>query len=433
MSESGRLEGEEDLAVLLAQLADLDAVADVTAHLAELLVAEVPELDADPAIRSDLERATAALAAALAATSSDEPFLDVAVPEDVLDLVRTMARRRVDVTVVLRGIRVGHRLAWREVIRVLDARVGDPELRYAALTLGWDRIAAAIEAVAEAAVAAHTAEREAWLSGAHARRTETISALIAGAAVDPGEATTTLGYRILRRHLACVIWLDESGPGRGDAEVLSGVAGTLRQHLAAREVLVHPDGARSMAAWFGIDGRTQAAFDGVPLPPGVRLAVGLPGVGPSGFARSHAEAIAARRVADRRVGHPAVTLFDEVELICPFLDRPEEAATLVRRELGDLARDDATAARLRETALAYLRAGASARDAAALLGTHKNTVLYRLRHIEEALGRPVLERRLKLEIALSLVEELGPSLLATTDGLDEPHNDADGVGRTGLA
>jgi DNA-binding PucR family transcriptional regulator len=98
-------------------------------------------------------------------------------------------------------------------------------------------------------------------------------------------------------------------------------------------------------------------------------------------------------------------------VLSPFLDDPEALADLVATELAGLAGSDGDATRLRETALAYLRASGNARDAAILLGVHKNTVLYRLRSIEEALGHPLTERRLTLEIALHLVEVLGPKVL----------------------
>ena len=58
----------------------------------------------------------------------------------------------------------------------------------------------------------------------------------------------------------------------------------------------------------------------------------------------------------------------------------------VARELGALADDTAAAARLRETALAYLSAGGDARAAGAALVLHPNTVRYRIRQVEQVLG-----------------------------------------------
>ncbi|WP_183095666.1 PucR family transcriptional regulator [Nocardioides stalactiti] len=427
----GALTDEERLVLLLERLADTATVLEVAGHLNELLIAEVPELGADPAIRSDLDAATAALAGALASTPAGEPLLGVVIPELVLDLVRAMARRRIDITVVLRGIRVGHRLSWQEVIRVLDAEVDDPELRYAALTLGWDRIAAAIEAVAEAAVAAYTAERDEWLRGAHARKAEVVAALLDGEPVDVDEATATLGYRLRRRHLAFMLWLD--GPSSAPASALASAATAIRAELGAPDHLSHPEGARSLTIWLGFDTEPDpAALRRTALPPGVRTAYGLPALGVGGFVRSRSQALAARRVAEHAPGHPATTSYDDVELVSAFLDQPEVTSELVRRELGDLVAEGPVAARLRETAHGYLRAGGNARDAATLIGTHKNTVLYRLPQIEAALGHGVLDRRLKLEVALTMVEHLGEPVLQAARDLGRPHKGASSVGSRNL-
>jgi DNA-binding PucR family transcriptional regulator len=68
-------------------------------------------------------------------------------------------------------------------------------------------------------------------------------------------------------------------------------------------------------------------------------------------------------------------------------------------------------ARLRETARVYLACGANAREAAERLTMHKNTVHYRLSRIEDLLGHPITERRLELEVALTLVHTLGDRIL----------------------
>lgn len=389
---------------------------EVVAELNELLIAEVPELGADPVIRADLEAATAALGTALAETSSENPFVGVVTPDRVLDLVRTMARRRLDVTVVLRGFQVGSRLAWREVTGALERDIEDPDLRYGLLTLGWGRISTAIEEIAAAAVVAYTAERDAWVSGARARRAEAIGALLAGDPVDADAATATLGYRLLGRHVACSLWLDEELVERSPQQALERVASDLGRSVRAGDVLVHPDGTRSLSAWFTV--KSIGSLEGVArlkVPAGVRIALGLPATGVEGFASSHRQALEARRVAIRSAGTPTVVSFEDVELVSAYVDNTTAAKDLVRRELGALVGTDEQTSRLRQTALAYLRAGGNAREAAVLLGTHKNTVLYRLRQIEEMLGHGVLDRRLKLEVALTLVEQLGDKLLPPPD------------------
>ena len=80
---------------------------------------------------------------------------------------------------------------------------------------------------------------------------------------------------------------------------------------------------------------------------------------------------------------------------------------LVAVELAGLLGHDESTVRLRRTALAFLRSGANARAAADLLGTHRNTVLYRVRRAEELLGRPMDDGRLRLELALTLADVFG--------------------------
>jgi DNA-binding PucR family transcriptional regulator len=133
--------------------------------------------------------------------------------------------------------------------------------------------------------------------------------------------------------------------------------------------------------------------------------------GVPGFSISHQQALLARRVAQAADSPAPITRYADVEVVSAFLADPESMHELVARELGGLAVADETTRKLRETALALLRAGGSARDAAAAIGVHKNTVLYRLRRIEEVLGGPLESRRLPLEIALQIVEQLGESAL----------------------
>ncbi|BDH59230.1 helix-turn-helix domain-containing protein [Tsukamurella sp. PLM1] len=83
--------------------------------------------------------------------------------------------------------------------------------------------------------------------------------------------------------------------------------------------------------------------------------------------------------------------------------------TLVRRELGPLAADTDSAARLRETALAYLGAGGDAKATGEELVVHPNTVRYRIRQAEQALGHGIDERRVYVELALHAVRDLGVS------------------------
>jgi DNA-binding PucR family transcriptional regulator len=75
--------------------------------------------------------------------------------------------------------------------------------------------------------------------------------------------------------------------------------------------------------------------------------------------------------------------------------------------------------RLSETLRAYLDEGASHGRAAVRLGIHENTVRYRIRQIEDLLGRPVGAADLELRVALSLAA-LGPALAGEEPGSGKP-------------
>ena len=75
---------------------------------------------------------------------------------------------------------------------------------------------------------------------------------------------------------------------------------------------------------------------------------------------------------------------------------------LVEHELGPLAEDDERAATLRTTLDAYLRTGQNASAAAAMLNVNDRTVAYRIRSIEDLLGRSVAARGPELATALRL-------------------------------
>jgi DNA-binding PucR family transcriptional regulator len=145
------------------------------------------------------------------------------------------------------------------------------------------------------------------------------------------------------------------------------------------------------------------------IPSGVRVAVGSPGAGIEGFRASHIEAAEAHRLAllpgraEREM-----TYYRDVELPALLTADLERARSFVARELGELASEDPSVRRLRETLRLYLHTWGSHMRTAQLLHVHQNTVAYRIRRAEELLGRPAAERRHELETALLLADLLGP-------------------------
>jgi DNA-binding PucR family transcriptional regulator len=396
------------LQAFFASAHDDQVVLDLVGRLNDALVDEIPEL---AGLRTDLDASTRALLTAFFSTAAEDPEGAIEIETPVLDLARSLAFRTPDVGVLLRAYRVGQRLAWREFTTILTQEVADPELRLAAMGFLFERLSVELERVVDASVAVFTAERDQWLGGALARKAEVVRALLDGEPFDVAKATRVLGHRVLPGQLAILLWQDDAVDSADVLQRLEGVARAIAGALTVPAPLTLPEGARALTAWLNVAADPDPALLASALPDGVQVAVGAVGAGAAGFRSSHRQAVLARRVARAAEELAAVTDYRSVAVISPYLDDPEALADLIGTELGALIQRDENGARLRETTLAYLRAGGSARDAAVALGVHKNTVLYRLRAIEDALGHPLTERRLPLETALHLVDRLGTRVL----------------------
>ncbi|HSV38167.1 MAG TPA: helix-turn-helix domain-containing protein, partial [Nocardioidaceae bacterium] len=102
-----------------------------------------------------------------------------------------------------------------------------------------------------------------------------------------------------------------------------------------------------------------------------------------------------------------VAAYRELEVTALAANDPQRAAEFVADTLGPLAREDAAAARLRETLRIYLEEAGNAPRTAARLYTHRNTILKRIARTTELLGyEPVGDRRLAVEVALELRRRL---------------------------
>ncbi|NEW57191.1 hypothetical protein GV794_16220 [Nocardia cyriacigeorgica] len=392
----------------------LDQIVD---RLDSAIVARIPEL-ADRDMRRDLAASTRAHArVVLSGLTSDT--IDPVLPEQAHAFARTVARRGFELRLLLRTYNVGLAAVLDFFTDALDQRPTPYPIERVVMLRMFERATQWVGASVETLTETYMEERERVLRAALNRRTETVRALLAGDDIDVEQASTRLGYRLNQQHLGVVLWADEPAESGGDGEMsglLDRVTARLAAELGSNRVLTVASGASSMWAWIGLDAQQGVAPAAevvarvVEAP--VRIAFGVPGDRVTGFRRSHAEAMAARHVAERGAGDgPRVTAYREVEVA--YLAGVDEAAmrALIARELRALARRDANAARLRETLHAYLRCQHSPEAAAKQLGVHKNTVRYRIQRIEELLGHPIDQRALPLQTALACVAAYGADVL----------------------
>jgi hypothetical protein len=316
-----------------------------------------------------------------------------AIPADARDLALLAARTDLSLAALLRSYRVGHLMIWQAWSEAIEREAPDEASRREALREVSDFLFEYVDRLATFLTHEHTAERDRFVRSREQRRTQIVRDVIDGADPDPAEAMRELDYDLRLEHLALVI--------RGaDAE---GVARELgRAHDAPHRLVISL--ARDTAwAWLGRT-RPHRLPERLEVPEGTVVSVGDPAPGSAGFRRSHRQARDAHAVALKGRGTGAVVRYDEVALESLIAADDERARDFIARELRGLDGADGRSERLRETLRAYFASAQNASAAAALLGVHEHTVSYRLRTIEERLGRPVTARRAELEAALRLLE-----------------------------
>ncbi|MEU8683517.1 helix-turn-helix domain-containing protein [Streptomyces sp. NPDC048611] len=102
-----------------------------------------------------------------------------------------------------------------------------------------------------------------------------------------------------------------------------------------------------------------------------------------------------------------MTDWHTVSLAAVAFPDPERVRWFVQETLGPLAHDGPAAAEHRATLLSYLQSGQSLVRSAKEQHVHRNTIVYRLRRIEELLPVPLADHRLQIHVALHLAAHFG--------------------------
>ena len=380
--------------------------------MAEHLYAAIPELKdfEDDDLRAELLGSTEAnVGQVLRLLASGATSDDVVIPHQALEFLRGNVRRGIPLAALLRSYRLGHAWLWEHWSRTLQDRVEDS----GELAAGQDQSSAFmfayVDRVSDAMVEEFGTERERLVRSASRLRAETVRAILGGEPVDEEVASRRLTYELRRYHLALRL-SSTASEVRGLERAVREAAAT----LGDSEPLVVPSGAARFDVWYGsFDPVATEVLERYEPPPGVVVACGRSAERLAGFRASHAQALQAARVAslmDARA--PGVTSYARVELVSLLADDLPRARAFVASELGPLAAHDEPVARLRDTALAFMRAGGRPTRVAKELYVHHNTVAYRVKRVEELLGRRLSERPVELLCALTLAGTLGSAVLA---------------------
>lgn len=394
----------------------LGNVSSYADEMLDYILERIPEAGVDDDLRGlTLGSCSSNLEAALSMMRHGIDVSAATAPVTALEHARAMAGRGYSVDVMLRFYRIGHAYFNARLLTGITDRVPDPALALAVVADLQSYAFAYVDRISSEVAAEYVAELDRIQNRVRAARTDAVRGLIAGDEMDLARAERTLSHRLTGWQTAFVCWTD-----RDDAD-LARVGTSIGAHLGSPRPLLVPDGAHALWGWSSTTSAPAVAAEDLArlaeqVPKMVRISLGTPAQGPSGFRDSHAQAERGRRISELSGRGAPVTSYAEVALVDAMSGDLDLARSFVASELGALAVQGRREGDERRALLAVLDAQGGLAAAAAELGVHRNTVLQRVRRAEERRGRPATERVAELHAALRLVEVLGEVVLTSEPG-----------------
>ncbi len=349
------------------------------------------------------------------------PIEDVEPPTAALEHARRLAQRGVSVNVLVRSYRLGHKAVLdvaREEVRAanLEAQLGlDIFGKIAEVTFGY------VDWITQEVVDTYQREHDRWTEIRNSMRALRVREVLNSGQVDVDVMTTDIRYPLRGFHLAVVVWCGDSVDG-SELALMERCVDKLGQSIGAlTSPLFIPVDRLTGWAWIPLAaGAAPQAVAQVRAFAEARsdalwIALGDPLPGVEGFRRSHRQAQDTRIVAIA-LGANAnrVTAASDPGLSMAALlgGDVDAAAAWVGQVLGPLASRDENDGRLRETLRVFLRTGSSFKAAAKELHLHYNSVKYRVQRAEQRRGRPIIDDRLDVEVALAICHWYGAAVLS---------------------
>ena len=351
-------------------------------RIAELVLAahrrEIPELPSDDELYAAIGEAVRAdLVDGLTAFRFEQQLPRSLTPE-AAHWSRFAAHARLPLPTLLRLFRVGQRVIWREVCAAVKEVEPNAVARESLVTLITDQMFEGGDRLLTLQAEEYLAERDRLVRSRAQARLAAIQQVL----VDDLADASGLEYDLNREHVAVV------AHGADAERLLRACASTPR--------LIVQAGPNTVWAWFGgeVSGLEQ------PSTSAVTIGLGRPGRDREGFVVSHEQARAAASFG--AVSKLQLTRFDAVALEWLATRDRVAAKRFVLDELGPLLSDEDKGGRLLETLEAYLETGYNASSMAARLSISVRTASYRVRSIEELLGRTIASRNAELHTAVRL-------------------------------
>jgi len=392
-------------------------VLDVTHDIWQLVTSDIPELRGDDIVEKLLDASIEEnVATLLHVFEHGSPPDDIGAPAAAVEYARRLAQRGVPIIALIRAYRVGHGRFLSRCIDELGARSQDASLTAAVTSRMADVSFRYIDRVSEEVVSAYQHERDNWLLTQTAVRAARVRVLLGGQPIDIDATESALGYRLRQRHIGLIAWVTDTPRGSEGLTRLDQLASGAARVLGSpgRPLFVPRD---ETLAWIWLAASGDMVVSGEALAKAfdngdssVRIVAGEPGYGLDGFRLTHQQAVRTQDLALAAKPGSRLTTFANVGAVALICADMSAARSWVWGMLADLALDDEPHARLRETLQVFLSTGSYTTTAERLV-LHKNSVQYRIRKAEDALGGPISDRGADLELALRACQYLGQAIL----------------------
>ncbi|SDK72675.1 DNA-binding transcriptional regulator, PucR family [Nocardioides sp. YR527] len=408
MTAGDRMELAEWVRVFALQATRDDALEEFVRVVDDRIASQVPEIASDPMLLDDLHNSTRSQWRTFAAALPQHHKLTL--PAGADELARSLARRGLDLSVLLKVYRAAHRAVFAFIAEATEDLAESDPPKDTVLRFLWSRAEQWMDDSVEALIETFYAERQELLEGAMLRRSQLVEALLRGTVTDADAASVELSHPLNHWQVGFVLWAPAAG--EKTQQHLAQLATQAARAIGAARPVLHPSSGRELCCWAA----TPVRPDLEPLSDliadldkaGAQVSIGSPARGIAGFRTSHDEARAAQRLCLGATRPTSLVRYDDVDLLCLVGEQNGLLDRFVVREVGALIGPDRNLTLIRETLLVFLSTGLNYTATASRLFVHKNTVRYRLARAEELLGRPLTERSAHLELALRYTAFFGP-------------------------
>lgn len=365
------------------------------AELEEAILMQLQLVDADSSADQDSELISGRRAAVAACVEAGLMCIERPLgPDDTHPIppaailqARTVAHARLNLTPILHRYIAGYKVFWDFLLEEVQRSKLDGDERMMLLRQASVALASLLGHLVSTVADVYTRETRRMAQSREQRTAEIVQALLSCASAETDE----LDYDVNGDHVGLI------ATGNGALKALQRFA--VRSN---RPILTVPRGDSTVWAWVAGAARISPRELASTAVGDVRLAVGEPARGRSGFRATHRQAQAARLVANEQ--RRAITCYADVLLLIPAVQDKEHGDALIAIYLSPL--DEAVERKptLKETLRAYLDAEGNTTSTAAKLHVDRRTAMTRLRTIEQRLGFPLHHRQAELELALRLDE-----------------------------